>query len=167
MALHDYYCARCSRVLVDINVPIVIGATAGAPHCPGCGGATTWIPQTTAMDIGGVKTSGFKGFHTTDGRGHPVHIDSLHTMRRVEREAEQAFRNGEGQPMVFRRWAQDGSNRDQPTLSRSYDPAEAPTPEGKERFGRRGAFSTTTEDAAGAYGPGVTDDNTSALRGGT
>ena len=48
----------------------------------------TSIPGTTAMDVGGVKTAGFKGVWTTDGRGDRVHVDSLHTMRRVEREAD-------------------------------------------------------------------------------
>lgn len=120
-----------------------------------------WIPQTRAMDIGGVKTAGFKGFTTTDGRGHRVHIDSLHKMRQVEREAEIAYRNGEGQPMVFRRWAQDGSNRDQPTLSKSYEGGEQPTPEHKHRFGSTLQKSANEPDAP--FGPGVNDSNTSAL----
>jgi hypothetical protein len=84
-------------------------------------------------------------------------------MRQVEREAEQAFRNGEGQPMVFRRWAQDGSNRDQPTLSASYNPGEAPTPEAKHKFGRQGAFSASAAEPDAPFGPGVNDSNTSAL----
>lgn len=115
------------------------------------------------MDIGGVKTAGFKGFTTTDGRGTPVHVDSLHTMRRVEREAEQAYRNGEGQPMVFRRWAQDGSNRDQPTLSASYNPGDTPTAGAKRKFGRQGAFVATAEEPDTPFGPGVNGSNTSAL----
>lgn len=162
MALHDFFCSVCGQVLVDINVPIEVGATAGAPlHCAR---PTSWIPQTRAMDIGAVKTSGFVGFHTTDGRGNPVHIDSLHTMRRVEREAEQAFRNGEGQPMIFRRWAQDSSNRDQPTLSKSYDGGEHPTAEGKKKFGSTLRKSAEAPDHT--YGPAVHDGNTSALGGG-
>jgi len=161
MPLHDYWCARCGQLTPDVYRPIDVGAQANPPiHCDV---PMVWIPQTRAMDIGGVKTAGFKGFHTTDGRGNPVHIDSLHKMRQVEREAEQAYRNGEGQPMVFRRWAQDSSNRDQPTLSKSYNPGEAPTAEGKHKFGRQGAFSAQTEEPDAPFGPGVNDSNTSAL----
>jgi len=161
VSLHDFYCPRCGQVLVDIHVPVEIGATAGAPEH--CGAKTSWIPATRAMDIGGAKTAGFRGFHTTDGRGQPVHIDSLHKMRQVERESEQAYRNGEGQPMVFRRWAQDGSNRDQPTLSKSYNPADAPTDEGKRKFGRQGSFSAPVDEPDAPFGPGVHEGNTSAL----
>lgn len=157
MALHDFYCPRCPRVLVDINVPISIGAQAGAPSCPDCGGQTAWIPQVGRMDA----YEPFQEFTTTDGRGKEVLVDSLHRLRKVEEEAEAAYRNGEGQPMVWRRYSQDVSNQDQHTLHRSYDGSEQPTEEAKRRFGqtlRRGDAA-----AEGEYGPGVSDANTSAL----
>lgn len=159
LAHHDYFCGVCGQVLIDVLVPISIGGRAGAPwHCDEW---MTWLPGTTAMDIGGVKTSGFKGFTTTDGRGQPVHVDSLHTMRRVEKESEQAYRNGEGQPMVFRRWAQDCSNKDQPTLSKSYYGGEAPTKAAAHKFGSTAKRASEAPDTG--YGPGVSDANASAL----
>ena len=84
------------------------------------------------------------------------------------------FRDGVGQPMVFRRWAQNDTNQDQPTLSRSYDGSEQPTAEPKHRFGstRQSHGAVTVEGAADLaerldterrYGPGVDDRNASAL----
>ena len=159
MPLHDYH--HCHQVLVDIYRSAAEGARSRPPPCPTCGQPMHWIPQTSAMDIGAVKTAGFHGFTTTDGRGQRVHVDSLHTLRRVEREAEQAFRNGEGQPMVFRRWAQGSSNRDAPTLSKSYDGGEHPTPEAKQRFGS--TLQKSAESPERPFGPGVSEANASAL----
>lgn len=159
MALHDFWCQVCGQVLVDINVPIAIGATAGAPSH--CGRQTAYIPTTRAMDIGGVKTAGFRGFTTRDGRGNPVEIDSLHTMRRVEREAEQAYRNGEGQPLVFRRWANTDSNKDVHSLHPGWTGGEAPDPTWVKQHAadlKRHASVADTE-----YGPGVSDATPSAL----
>src|SRR5256885_9541590 len=113
MPLHDFFCQVCGQLQVDVYRPAAVGASASPPlHC---GQPMAWIPQTRAMDIGAVKTAGFQGFTTTDGRGRSVYVDSLRKLRQVEKETEQAYRNGEGQPMVFRRWAQDSSNADQPT----------------------------------------------------
>lgn len=168
MPLFDFYCGVCGQLTPDIYRPVAIGAQASPPeHCQR---AMVWIPAVGAMDIGGVKTASFQGFTTTDGRGQPVFVDSLHKLRQVEREAEQAHRNGEGQPMVFRRWAQDPSNRDQPTLSKSYYGGEAPTPAAKKRFGstlrksgadREGRL--TNPDLDRSFGPGVNESNASAL----
>jgi hypothetical protein len=168
MPVHDYWCPVCGQVLIDIMVPIAIGQKAGAPtHC---GQSTHPIPGIGRMDIGAVKTAGFHGFETTDGRGHPVTIDSLHKLRQVERESEQMYRDGVGQPMVWRRWAQDGSNADQPTLSRSYYGGDAPEPAAKQRFGstlqKSGSDAEgqlTNPDLDRAYGPGVDEHNASAL----
>lgn len=162
MALHDYYCAACGQVAIDVSRAASIGAQADPPRH--CDQPMVWIPFTRAMDIGGVKTAGFRGFTTTDGRGQPVHVDSLHKMRQVEKDAEQAYRNGEGQPMVFRRWAQDRSNADAPTLSKDYYGGEAPTKEAAHRFGS--TLKTSREAPDSSYGPGVTDANASALKGG-
>ena len=167
MAYHDYFCSRCGQVLVNINVPIAIGQKAGAPlHC---GQPAEPIPGIGRMDIGAVKGASFHAFTTTDGRGQPVTIDSFHKLRQVEREAEQAFRNGEGQPMNWRRASQTQSNWDQPTLSPAYG-GEAPTPEAKHRFGstlqKSGSTAEgelTNPDLDRAFGPGVHEGNASAL----
>ena len=157
MPLHDYWCAICGQLETNVYRSAHEGARANPPlHCSE---PMRWIPQTTAMDAGGVKTAGFRAFDTTDGRGEPVHIDSLRKLRQVERESEVHARNGEGQPMIFRRWSQSDSNQDQPTLSKNYQGGEQPTPEAARRFG--GAMRKVLNEPA--YGPGVTDANTSAL----
>lgn len=160
MPLHDFYCGRCNVVRVDIYAPVT-RSTDDPVFCPDCGQPMTWIPAAPALHYGSVKTAAFKAFDTTDGRGNPVHIDSLAKLRRIERESEQAFRNGEGQPMVFRAWAQDRSNRDAPTLSRSYDGGEHPTAEAKHRFGSTLRKSAAEPDET--FGPGVSESNASAL----
>lgn len=116
------------------------------------------------MDAGSVKGAAFTAFDTTDGRGNRVRITNLRDLRKLEKESEQQYRNGEGQPMVFRRWAQDDSNRDVHTLGDPSGPSQAPDPAAVRKFG--GATRSTTEPDA-PFGPGVNESNTSALVGGT
>ena len=63
--------------------------------------------------------------------------------------------------MVFRRWAQGDSNRDQPTLSKSYAWGEQPSPAAAHRFGQTLQRSTEAPDAS--FGPAVNESNASAL----
>lgn len=49
-----------------------------------------------------------------DGQIHT--ISSLQDANRIERESMARYRNGEGQPLVFRAFHQDNSNRDKHTL---------------------------------------------------
>ena len=107
MALHDFYCQTCGQVFVDVNVPIAIGAQAGAPEH--CGRPVAWMPQVGRMDAG--SGPGFTAFEARDGQNQPVTIDSLHKLRQIEAQSEQQYRNGEGQPIVFRAWANDPSNK--------------------------------------------------------
>lgn len=159
MPLHDFYCGVCGQLQLNVYVPVAVGASAGAPaHC---GRPMAWVPAAPAVHYGSVKTAAFKAFDTTDGRGQPVHIDSLRKLRQVERESEQMARNGEGQPMVWRRYAQDPSNRDQPTLSRSYAGGEQPTEAAKRKFGQTLRRSHEAPDTG--FGPGVTEATASAL----
>ena len=113
MALHDFWCQVCGQVLVDIDVPISIGARAGAP--PHCGEPTRWIPQVGRMD--GANGPGFEAFDAYDGQNRPVTVDSLKKLRDIERQSEVDARNGEGQPIVWRRYSQDASNRHTHTLA--------------------------------------------------
>lgn len=158
MALHDFWCQTCGQVLVDVNVPIAIGAQAGAPlHCDQ---PTAWIPQVGRMDA----YEPFQEFETFDGQNRPVLIDSLHKMRALERQSEADARDGRGQPMVWRRYSQDASNRDVHTLAPRWTGGEAPDPAFVKK--QAGSIQRHLGDGAAtdvAYGPGVDDQMPSAL----
>lgn len=157
MARHDFFCQECGQVLVDINIPIAIGAAAGAPlHC---GKPTHWIAQVGRMDAS--SGPGFTAFETRDAHNNLVKVDSLKKLRDIERESEQAYRNGEGQPLVFRRWANDNSNKDVHTLHPDWHGGATPDPAYVKKHAaqiRRDAEVANTE-----YGPGISDDTPSAL----
>jgi hypothetical protein len=159
MPLHDYYCGTCGQTLLNVYVPVSVGGPAGAPlHCDR---PMAWIPAAPATHYGDVKGCAFHAFDTTDGRGNPVRIDSLRKLRQVERESEQMARDGVGQPMVFRRWAQDPSNADQPTLSPTYNGGEQPSKDAAHRFGS--TLRKSAEEPDHAFGPAVNESNASAL----
>lgn len=131
MALHDFRCPACGDVYPDVDVPIALGARAANLRCPNPVHTAPhprleWIPQIGRMDFGPSAGAGFKAFtiQDRDARGRVItrEIDSLHTLRKVERESEQRARNGEGQPLVWRDYSQARSNRDQHTLAK--DPAD-------------------------------------------
>lgn len=156
MALHDYVCPGCGRAFVDVNVPISIGAQAGRPVCPDDGRVTEWIPKVGRMDA----YEPFQEFDTTDGRGRPVHVDSLRKLRAVERESEQMTKDGVGQPMVWRQYSQDRSNRDQHTLGDLTAGTAAPDKRFLDR--NRQAVRAVAEEH-GTLGPGVHEDTSSPL----
>lgn len=171
MANHDFWCPACGQVVHDVNVPIAIGGPHAIVLCPnGCRRGDPqalpvrmqWIPAIGRMDAGAVKGASFQKFDTYNHRNEKVTIDSVHKLRQVERESEQAARNGEGQPIRFRMWHQDRSNKDVNTFG-AYG-GETPDPEAVKKFGP--ALRSAVEPETG-YGPGVNDSNTSALGDGT
>lgn len=155
MALHDFWCQVCGQVLVDVNVPIAIGAQAGAPEH--CGRPTAWIPQVGRMDA----YEPFQEFETRDGMNNLVVVDSLKKMRDIERDSEQRFRNGEGQPLVWRRYSQDASNRDVHALHPKWEGGEQPDPAWVKKHA--GAIRKSIDEPDHAYGPGVTADTPTGL----
>lgn len=158
MANHDFLCPVCATVFFDVWVPTGDRASAAAPRCY-CGTRTEWVPGRTAMDAS--SGPGFDAFSCFDGRNEPVRIDSLQTLRRVERESEILARNGEGQQIVFRAWANQRTNREVNTLG--VAPSQRPRPEFVEKFG---PCVKTAEAPDLAFGPGVSEENCSALQGG-
>jgi len=155
MALHDFWCQVCGQVLVDVDVPMAIGATKGAPlHC---GRPTAWIPQVGRMDA----LEPFQEFEVRDGQNHLVTIDSLAKLRKIERESEQQYRNGEGQPLVWRRYSNDDSNRDVHALHPDWSGGARPDPDWVRRHGAELRRDATVADTD--YGPGVSDATPSAL----
>lgn len=155
MALHDFWCQVCGQVLVDVNVPIAIGALKGAPlHC---GTPAAWIPQVGRMDA----YEPFQEFEARDGQNTLVTVDSLAKLRQIERDSEQQYRNGEGQPLVWRRYSNDASNQDVHALHPGWTGGEAPDPAWVRQHAadlRRDAAVADTD-----YGPGVSDATPSAL----
>ena len=155
MSYHDFVCPSCGMAFTDIDIPIAIGAKAGAPSCADCQIQTDWIPKVGRMDA----LEPFQTFTAYDGQNNPVVIDSLHKLRTIERASEQQARNGEGQPIVWRAYSQDRSNRDVNTLG-AYG-GEAPSPEAKRKFGSSLQKSAGEPDVA--LGPGVTESSTGGL----
>lgn len=158
MARHDFLCSPCHKVLIDVDVPIEIGATAGAPTCVDCGAVMAWIPAIGRMDASSGPA--FTAFDAYDGRNQPVHVDSVHKLRQVERESEQLARNGEGQQINWRMWSNDRSNRLDNTLGK-YVAGERPDPTFAKKFGKQIGEAVADQ----SFGPGVNESNTSALGG--
>lgn len=79
-----------------------------------CGQVMTWAPsRPPAVDA----KEPFQQFDVEiNGQRH--HVGSLHQMRQIERQAEQAARNGEGQPHIWRDYSNDRTNFDVHTLAK-------------------------------------------------
>lgn len=164
MPNHDYRCPDCGWVLRDQYRPIAIGGRGDLPACFNCDKPMEWIPA-AQFDLMSDGTT-FPKFTTTDARGNRVEIDSLHKVRQIERDSEVAARNGEGQQMVFRNFAQSRGNRLDGTLGSV--PAPSLSAAAKSKFGLRGGATPLAAGPDGApdipYGPGVNDSNASALK---
>jgi hypothetical protein len=157
VANHDFWCQVCGEVFLDVNVPVEVGATRGAPvHCDR---PAAWLPQVGRMDAG--NGPGFRGFKAYDGQNRPVEVTSLRQLRAIERESEQDSKDGRGQPIVWRRYSQDRSNRHTHALAPGWTGGAQPDPAFVKKHGsriRRDAAVADTE-----YGPGVSDATPSAL----
>ena len=148
MPLADYRCAHCCRIEPDVYFSSEVGARAQPPRC--CGQPMEWIPQVGAMDAYEPGSE----FQVRDGRNRLRTVESLRDIRKIEKESEQQARNGEGQQMVWRKYAQDASNVHTHTLGE--DPSQHPE--------RRMAIRRSAEQPDRAYGPGVGDHNATALK---
>jgi hypothetical protein len=155
MALHDFWCQVCGEVFVDVNVPIAVGAVRGAPEH--CGQPTAWIPAVGRMDA----YEPFQEFTARDGQNHEVVVDSLHKLRQIERQSEQHYRNGEGQPLVWRQYSNDRSNRHVHALHPGWTGGEAPDPTWVKQHAAGLARDLSVADQD--YGPGINDSTPSAL----
>lgn len=142
-------CPACARIRVDAHhtlyTPMVF-----SPQ-----------PGDFTMDArsDGGTGQGFQKF-SVDVDGRAVEIDSLHKLRTVERDSEQRYRNGEGEPLRFRAFSQNASNRDVGSFEaagkigeRAYD-SGIPAPVKKpEKIGIR-RHGTTTPKLRVARGGG-------------
>lgn len=166
MPQHDFRCPACSWVLYDQYRSIEVGGQGDPPFCYHCDARMEWIPAVGRMDLMSDGTT-FPKFTTTDGRGNPVEISSLRQVRQIERDSEIAARNGEGQVMCFRAFSQTKGNKLDGTLGTV--PEQTISAAAKAKFGLRGGATPIAAGPDGApdipYGPGVSDANTSALKG--
>lgn len=157
MALHDFSCS-CGHRVIDYYIPATLRASEHPPTCDRCFAPMQWIPQVGRIDA----KEPFQQFQTyirqPDGSEKLTTIGSLHQMRQIERESEQRQKDGEGQQMVWRDYSQDRNHTDRHAFAE--DPSEAPDPAFVRRARPR-AVEATVADAA--YGPGVSDSNTSPL----
>lgn len=167
---HDYWCPTCKMRLLDQFRTAAQGGRNTAPECPHCVLPMIWVVPRLRMDLrsDGEGKSGetFQKFHARDGHNNLVEIDSLHTLRKIERESEQAARNGEGQIVRFRAFEQDHSNLGVNVFGDT--PHAKISDETKRKFGLRNGAKVIEggEDGAApdySFGPGVSESNASAL----
>lgn len=120
MPRHDFQCPGCG-LIEEHYVPCSLRATQAVIYHEPCECLMEWIPAIGRMDFGPAGGAGFKAFtiEEVDQRGvaQRIEVDSVHKLRRLERESEVRARNGEGRPLVWRDYAQDRSNADVHTLA--------------------------------------------------
>jgi len=167
---HDYYCPSCKVTLRDQYRSIEVGGQAQLPDCKHCGYPMIWVVPRPRMDLrtdgDGASGETFQKFTCRDGLNRVVEIDSLHKLREVERESEKMAADGLGQPIRFRGFSQNASNMQANTFGEP--PSEKIPDDVKRKWGLRGNTKAAHVEADGsepefAYGPGVNDNNTSAL----
>ena len=146
-------------------------------YCPDCvdldGQAyrLDWIPQIGRMDC--ASGPSFKAFQMQqrqpDGSYREITLSSVADLRRVERESEQAHRNGEGEAIRFRAWSQDRGN-DANSFGEAPDAQvrrelAAAQSEGRGRRRQRLAVirGRQAEENARTLGPGVTEESASPI----
>lgn len=178
MPRHDFQCPECGTIR-EVYLPITERAGSAVVECFACtapGGVPffrqmQWLPKIGRMDVQGG--GGFTGFDTyvkgPDGIDRLTHVDSLHTLRKIERETEKAWADGLGQPLRWRAYANDHSNQDRNTFG--PDPGQIVRAElaaaQADLKGRRDHLKTLRgEDAKRAgdvLGPGVSESTASPL----
>lgn len=136
MPLWDYVCDPCRAILPDQYRSVVVGARGHLPACPSC--TEPMRPLIPSIAVDASNGASFQAFDL-DVDHHRVHIDSLHTARKVEQISEQRYRNGEGEPIRFRMLNNDRSNRDKNSFGetgtigdRTYASGDAPAPRRKK-----------------------------------
>lgn len=161
----DYRCPDCGCVIIDHVFRMTWGAAASAPCCPHHKRDVVMevIPQIGRMDVGGVKGASFQSFTihrqvpTKDGLQQvEEQIDSVHKLRQIEKDSEQRYRDGEGEPLRFRGYNQDASNKDVNSFGtegsigdRHYDSGRVPTKKKNIDVKRHGTKKPTTKVARG------------------
>lgn len=158
-----YHCPDC-------RTQATTGLEMSIPLCGSCRGPMKWQQTREYVSAAHVPRFGDApaiDFNQTKGRMAPigergVEVNSLHDIRRIERESEQQVRDGVpgAQLHIFRKYAQDKSNFDVHTLG--PDPSQQPSQDWLRKHGAE--IGAIAEHAVpSGMGPGMTEDNASYL----
>lgn len=160
-----YRCPPCAQVWLMIYHTLDVGGDHWPPRCPDCGTPTTFAPQPGDVVIDaksdGESPRGFQKFTihrqvpTRDGLQQVEEtIDSVHKLRQIEHDSEQRYKDGEGEPLRFRGYNNDASNRDVNAFGtagrigdRTYDSGAQPTKKSNIAVTRHGATKPTVKVA--------------------
>jgi hypothetical protein len=141
----NYCCPNCGFIERDVAVEFGTSFPDKVLICVQCAGADhigvrlEWLPQIGRISAGGGPT--FTSFETTGPDGKLHRINSITELRHMEREAEKMTADGVGQPMVWRDYANDRSNRYDHAITKSWEPADYP---GMPTQAQREALRTLT-----------------------
>ncbi len=150
----------------DCDETRMMGFEMHVPICPGCRGPMKWSQTRDYVSAAHVEQFGQApalDYNQTKGRiapiGNGVEINSLHDIRRIEREAEKRYRDGVGEPLVFRKYSQDNGNLHTNTLGDA--PQQGPSAEWMKKNGHK--IGSIREGDIPGMGPSMTEDNASYL----
>lgn len=120
-----------------------------------------WIPAVGRMDLVPFGQVFETQIRQPDGSVKTVQIDSLHTIRRLERESEIRYANGEGAPLRWRDYSHDRGNM----YANSFgaDPAQIAHEEAKGSRARLTVHRFGEVAPEVALGPAVTESTMSTL----
>jgi hypothetical protein len=133
VARHDLVCRRCFTVS-EHNISALVGARAYSREtaCARCGGELEPVPAIRLSLFSDADsrsspsdfTKATVQMETPEGGFREVQVGSLRDIRRLERESEQAEKEGWGRRMCWRDYSNDRSNADVHTLG--VDPSLRP-----------------------------------------
>jgi hypothetical protein len=163
-AFRTYRCRVCDRALHTTNDP-------EPPVC--CEQSARFLRTVWRNPYQHGKPTGMKApaldFNQTRERvvpvGDGIRVDSLNDIRRIERESEKMARDGVGEQLIFRKYAQDRGNLHEHTMG--PDPSKTPSPQWLREHGGVGHVEDTRgkgpEDVRVEMGPGAREELASAL----
>lgn len=152
----DYRCPVCGEIREDVHFFAAVGAIKSAPLCAACSGESCAVYMEAIpfcrFDLSTDGEGGKAGQKFTIHRQVPTRdglvqveevIDSAHARRQIEKDSEQRYRDGEGEPIRFRMDHQSRSNMDRNSFgdsgqigSRSYDSGKTPASKSNLSIGR-------------------------------
>ena len=147
MPQQHYRCPDCGEIDLVIYTLADVSSPDWPPRCVHCHARSRMemAPQQMLTDLrtDGEGDRAFQKF-SVHVNGKREIIDSVHKLRQVERDSEQRYRNGEGEPIRFRLWNNESTNRDINSFGdggqigeRAYSNGTQPTPKPSGKIGVR------------------------------